>query len=761
MRLAALAFLGGVLLVQQLPVLPSPWWAMLALPFFLLALAHPRWLLGALFVLGLAWASWRADLILAERLPAELEGQDLVVEGYVADIPQTTDFGQRFVFDIDAARQGEATVTVPRRVQLNIRGESLTVRAAERWRLTVRLARPHGLQNPGGFDYEAHLFRNRIRARGYVREAPPPQRLPGDATRYGLGRLRQSLGERISALLPDRPAARIVVALANGDARGISEEQWQVLRATGTLHLVAISGLHISLIAAVVFFVARRGWSMAGTPVLRVPAPVFAAGCALLAASGYAALAGFVIPTQRALIMLAVAMGGVFLRRQPAASQLLAGALLAVLLFDPLSVLAPGFWLSFAAVAVITFAMHGERGRRSVWRQWGYLQWAIALGMSPLTLALFQSASLVAPLANMLAVPLFDLAAVPLTLAGIVALAILPEALAQWPFAAAASLLQLLWPALEWLAAREYAQWLAPAASPWVLVCALLGAGWLLAPRGVPARWVGMLWWAPLATSVPAGPAQGEAWFTLLDVGQGLAAVVRTEQHALVYDTGPRAGRSFDTGDAVVVPYLRTQGVRRIDTLIVSHGDNDHIGGGASVLRAMPVERTLSSVPSLLADARACEAGQSWQWDGVVFTMLGPAPGAYGRRNDASCVLRVASRYGSVLLPGDIEARAERDLLARAPELLSADILVAPHHGSKTSSTEEFLAAVRPRYVFFPVGYRNRHHHPHPPVRARYERLGVRAYDSAGAGALEVRLGAQGVEVAPYRERARRYWFSQ
>ncbi len=760
MRFAALSFLGGVLLVQQLPDLPSPWWVVLALPFLLLALVQPRWLLGALFVLGFAWASWRAELILADRLPVELEGQDLVVEGYVADIPQTTDFGQRFVFDIDAARQGEATVSVPRRVQLSIRSAVPLVRAAERWRLAVRLVQPHGLQNPGGFDYEAHLFRNRIRARGYVRDAPSPQRLSGDAARYGLGRLRQSLGERISALLAEQPAAGIVVALANGDARGISEEQWQVLRATGTLHLVAISGLHISLVAAVVFFMARWGWSMAGVTALRVPAPVFAAGAALLAATGYAALAGFVIPTQRALIMLAVALGGVFLRRRPAASQLLAGALLAVLLFDPLSVLAPGFWLSFAAVAVIIFAMHGEHGRRKVWRQWGYLQWAIALGMLPLTLALFQRVSLVAPLANMLAVPLFDLAAVPLTLAGIVALAILPEALAQWPLAAAAALLQLLWPALEWLAAREYAQWLAPGASPWALVCALIGAAWLLAPRGVPARWVGMVWWAPLATSAPAGPVQGEAWFTLLDVGQGLAAVVRTEQHALVYDSGPRVGRNFDTGNAVVVPYLRAQGVQRIDTLIISHGDNDHIGGAESLLRAMPVARTLSSVPFLLPNARACEAGQSWEWDGVVFTMLGPAPGAYGRRNDASCVLRVASRYGSVLLPGDIEARAERDLLARDPQRLAADVLVAPHHGSKTSSTDAFLAAVRPRYVFFPVGYRNRHHHPHAPVRARYERLGVRAYDSASAGALEVRLGAQGVDVAAYRERARRYWFS-
>jgi competence protein ComEC len=395
-----------------------------------------------------------------------------------------------------------------------------------------------------------------------------------------------------------------------------------------------------------------------------------------------------------------------------------------------------------------------------VWHQWGYLQWAIALGMLPLTLALFQRASLVAPVANMLAVPVFDLAAVPLTLAGVVALAVLPETFAQWPLAAAAGLLQLLWPVLDWLAAREYAQWLAPSASPWALFCALVGAGWLLAPRGVPARWVGIVWWAPLLSSTPAAPAMNEAWLSLLDVGQGLAAVVRTQNHVLVYDTGPRFGRSFDTGDTVVVPYLRAQGVRRIDTLIISHGDNDHIGGTGSVLRAMPVQKTLSSVPWLLADASACEAGQSWEWDGVEFTVLGPPPGAHGRRNDASCVLRVASRYGTVLLPGDIEARAERELLARAPEKLAADILVAPHHGSLTSSSCAFLATVRPRYVLFPVGNRNRHQHPHARVRARYELVGARQYDSPAAGALEARLGARGIEIDAYRERARRYWFA-
>ncbi len=760
MRLAAIAFLAGVLAVQQLPELPSAWWLAAALPFLLLAWARPAWLIGACVVFGVVWASVRAGWILGESLPRELEGVDLVVEGHIADIPQPAEYGQRFVFDIEHAMREATRVALPQRVLLTLRNPGLAPRAGERWRFTVRLTRPHGYQNPGGFDYEAHLLRNRIRARGYVRETPAAERLPGSAPRYAVDRLRQDLGERIRATLGAHPSAGIVVALANGDARGIPEAHWATLRATGTSHLVAISGLHISLIAAVVFWLARWLWALPGSTVLRVPAPLVGAACALVAASAYAALAGFVIPTQRALLMLAVALGGVFLRRRLPPSQLLAYALLAVLLFDPLAVLAPGFWLSFAAVAVIVFAMHAESGRPARWRAWGYLQWAIALGMLPLTLWLFQQASLVAPLANMLAVPVFDLLAVPLTLLGVGALVVLPDGAAHAPLASAAWLLEQLWQVLEWLAALPHAQWVQPRPPWWALLAGFIGVLWLLAPRGVPARWLGVPWLAALLFVARAAPGSGEVWFTLLDVGQGLSAVVRTQHHVLVFDTGPRYGPAFDTGEAVVLPYLRAQGVRHIDMLVISHGDNDHIGGADSVRRALPVGQVLSSVPAQLTGAAACAAGQSWRWDDVEFTLLNPAPGAPGRRNDDSCVLHVSSRYGRILLPGDIEARAERALLARAPQRLRADILVAPHHGSRSSSSCAFIDAVAPRYVFYPVGYRNRHQHPHPRVRARYALAGARPFDSATGGALQARLTHAGIVVDAYRVSARRYWFS-
>ena len=753
-----MAFLGGVLLVQQLTALPSLWWTLLLAPLLWLAVRRPLWFVPVFFVAGAMWVSFRAGIILDDSLPHEREGRNLVVEGRIVDIPRQTEFGQRFELEVARADLDGEAVHVPRKILLNSREYSFQPRAGETWRLLVRLNRPHGYQNPGGFDYEAHLFRDRVRAKGYVRDDMAPQRLDRVPAWYDIDRWRQDLGDRIHTLLQDNEYAAIIVALANGDSRGLSAEQWQVLRRTGTLHLVAISGLHISLIAGIVFFITRWLWALPGTTVLRLPAPQFGAICALLAAGLYAALAGFVVPTQRALIMLTVAMAGILLRRRFPPSQLLAVAGLAVLLYDPLAVMSAGFWLSFAAVAVILFVMHGDRSGKSTAWKLGYIQWAIALGMLPLMLAMFQQVSLVAPLANMLAVPVFDLMAVPLTLLGMLMLGVAPH-VAGFLFKLAAWLLQILWQALTWLADLSFSQWAQPAPVWWALLCGVIGVTLLLAPRGWPARWVGAVWLLPLFLLRPPLPAEGEVWFTLLDVGQGLSAVVRTREHTLLFDTGPRFG-DFDTGKAVVEPYLRAVSVRRLDTLIVSHGDTDHIGGVESVLRAVPVENVLSSVPEILPMAQPCRSGQSWNWDGVDFDVLGPDDAGAGRRNDASCVLMVRSRHGNILLPADIEAKSEKKLVETWGDRLRAEILVAPHHGSKTSSTPAFIEAVAPRYVLFPAGYRNRYRHPHPTVVQRYVDRGVILYDSASSGALEFRLNANGLDVAAYRVRHRRYWYA-
>jgi competence protein ComEC len=755
---ASLAFLAGVLLVQQQAQLPSLWWALTAVPPLVLAWWRPWALIGVCFVLGVVWAGFRAGLILDDALATELEGRDLVLVGHVADIPQVTQFGMRFLFDVEQAQLDDVDVRVPRRVLLNSAVDDFVARAGERWRLRVRLARPHGFQNPGGFDYEGHLFRNRIRARGYVRAETAPLRLAGGAARYAVDAVRQRLGERIAGHVDEHATAGFVVALANGDGRRVDQSQWDVLRATGTIHLVVISGLHISLIGGIVFFVARFLWALPGVTVQWCPAPVVGAVAALVLATVYAALAGFVVPTQRALIMLTVAMSGILLRRRFPPLQLLSVALLLVLLYDPLSVMAAGFWLSFAAVAIIVFIVSDDD--RAWWRRLGYLQLAVALGMLPLLLALFGQVSLVAPLANLIAIPVFDTVAVPLTLLGIAVLP-LSDAAAGALFDLAATALAWLWPLLEWLGRLPYAQWAQHSPPAWALVAAVAGVTLLLAPRGWPARWVGGVWLLPLFLVRPPTPNAGEVWFTLLDVGQGLAAVVRTREHVLVYDTGPRFSETFDTGEAVVLPYLRARGIGQVDLLVISHGDNDHRGGAESMLQALAQTPVLSSAPALPFASAPCVRGMRWEWDSVRFEILHPPTDARDRHNNHSCVLRVVSAFGSVLLPGDIETRAELSLLAGAREQLAADVLVAPHHGSKSSSHEAFVAAVHPKHVLFPVGYRNRYRHPHPAVLERYRGAGAQLHDSPAHGALEFRIGAAGIDLDAYRSTQRRYWFDR
>jgi competence protein ComEC len=767
-RLAVLAFLAGILLVQQMAALPSLAWAWLLPPLALAAWRWPRFGLPVLFLLaGVLWITLRAGILLADQLPTGLEGVDLRVEGRIADLPVAGERGLRFAFDIERAWQDDRPVQVPRKVQLSVYGAYPLLHVGDTWSFTVRLKRPHGFQNPGGFDYEAHLFQLRVRATGYVRERAPYRLIAPLGTLtdglhpgYRLDRLRQALSARIQTLLPENRFAPMITAFANGDDDAIPDDQWQVLTRTGTGHLIAISGMNIGLVAGLVFVLARWLWSLPGVTVLWIPAPLVGASAALLAALSYTALAGFAIPTQRALVMLAVALGSVFLRRRTSPSVLLAAAMLAVLLVDPLAVISPGFWLSFAAVAVILYALSGADAKD--WKErlvaWGRLQWAIAAGLLPLLLFLFQQVSLSGPFANLVAIPVVELIVIPATLLGVAGSFFLPDSLAAWPFLLAAKALAVLWPLLELLARVEGSQWLQHNPPLWTLGAALVGVLLLLAPRGIPARWLGLVWLLPLFLVRPLSPAPGEVRVTLLDVGQGLAVVVQTAGHILVYDTGARLSARFDAGRAVVVPFLRHAGVTHVDMLIVSHGDNDHIGGSASLLAALPVSRVLSSVPERLPNAETCHSGQAWEWDGVRFEMLHPQADTQLTGNNRCCVLRVDTRFGQALLPGDIAAKAERELLMRAAPQLRADILVVPHHGSKSSSTEAFLDTVQPRVALLPVGYRNRYHHPHPLVEARYRERGIALANSASAGAITLQLGNQGLSLQRYRESDRRYW---
>lgn len=782
MRLIILAFAIGIGFLQLQADLPDTGFvaAAGAVAFFgvlFLVRCKHRSARAALLLcsalLGFSWAAWLAQGRLADQLPEAWEGRDVQVTGVVAALPQSFERGERFEFVVESAETSVAGKTaapvhspvIPKRIMLSwYHGwhddewhEGGAIRPGERWRFTVRLKRPHGNANPHGFDYEAWLFERGIRATGYVRPKRETQRLEAFVPRpdYAVEWLRDAIRNRFTAVLPDAPYVGVLIALAVGDQRVIPGPQWTIFNRTGITHLVSISGLHVTMLAALFAALAGWLWRRSERLMLLLPAQKAAVLAGWLAALSYALLAGFAVPAQRTLYMLTVVALALWSGRNFGASRTLLLALLVVLVLDPWTVLSAGFWLSFGAVGLLFFvgtARVGEvRGWRATLAQWGATQWAVTVGSLPLLLLLFQQFSLVSPLANALAIPFVSFVITPLALL----FAVVP-----WPPLLHFDhwLLVQMMVVLEWLAGWPVWQQAAPPL--WASLVAGLGVVWLLLPRGFPARWVGLCLLLPALFWPPPRPVTGEAWVEVLDVGQGLAVLVRTAQHALLYDTGPLYSAESDAGQRIVVPYLRATGVERLDTLIVTHRDSDHSGGVLAIQDALPIARTLTSMSELAGER--CAAGQAWEWDGVRFTMLHPLPADYESKglkaNNLSCVLRIENTTGSVLLTADIEARDETLLLARSSALLRSDVLLVPHHGSRTSSTPAFVAAVSARDVVFPVGYRNRFNHPRPDIVERY--AGSRLWRSDQDGAVRITL-ADAVELSAYRSEHRRYWHGQ
>jgi competence protein ComEC len=761
MTLAALGFLAGIVLFQGLTSLPPP------LPWggVVVALLAVGWAVRPLRPLGAVTAGWCwawlwAAALLADNVDTVWEGRDVELVGVVTSMPQQRELGVRFEFQVEALRYQGNAVAGPRRVMLSWYQGPPPLVAGERWRLTARLKRPHGLRNPGAFDYETWLFSQRIRGVGYVRAGGEAERLGTDDTLFGIERQRQRLRTRLDEVLAERPMRGLVEALTVGETAGISAAQWEVLGATGTNHLMAISGMHISLVAGGVFLAARRLWSLAGPLPLGWPAPKAAAVAALLAALGYAALAGFSVPTQRAAIMVAVVLGTVLAGRSRPGMHTLALALIAVLLWSPLAVLSPGFWLSFGAVAWIGFAMGGRWAPGGWWWRWGRLQWLMTFALAPLLVLFFGYFSAVSPIANCVAIPWVELLVVPIALSGVVCLAIAPE-LGALLLQGAELLLRPLWWVLQQLAWLPGSRLYIASPPTWMLVCGAVAVVLAFAPRGLPARWLAAVWCLPLLLWRAPTPDLGDAWLTQIDVGQGLATLIRTRSHTLVYDTGPRFSEGLDAGAAAIVPYLQRRGLPMIDTLVVGHGDSDHIGGAESLLRQIEVGRVLTTVPAQLAghSPELCAVGERWQWDGVEFEVLHPDLPLPLRDNDSSCVLRVRSARGAFLLVGDIEAAAEMTLLRRYGDTLRSAVLVAPHHGSATSSTGAFLDAVAPQLALFAVGYRNRFGFPRHDVVQRYQARDIVVLDTARRGAIEVYFAADGTpQYSSFRQHSRHYW---
>ena len=745
------SFALGVLLIQQLPELPGSEWIVAGVILLVSCMALRYWTC-LLLVAGILWAIIIADVGLRDRLSGDLESRIVKVSGHVVGLPVQNEHRVRFDLVVYSGREG-----LPSKLQLNWYHPKQAVKAGQRWRFSVKLKRPHGSLNPGGFDYERWLFTEGIGATGYVRAIPSPVLLPEKPGWFEISVWRQAIADELDRVMGDSPNKGVIKALTIGERHQLSAQQWDVFRQTGTVHLMAISGLHIGLVAGLVYFLTARFWGWTG--FLRYSPPKVAAVGSMLAAACYAAMAGFSVPTQRALIMLAVLMLAVVWQRNIHPLNTLALALFAVLLLDPLAILSAGFWLSFLAVAVIAYTSMGRLASGSRWLAIIKINGLTALALSPLLLFFFQQVSLIAPVANWVAVPVVSLLVVPTALLALTLLWLAP-ALAKGLLTLADYILQGLNMFLAELAALPFAY--LTREQPSLLAMILAGAGLLivLTPKGVPARWLGWVMMSPLLFTGTVKPGQGEVIVTLLDVGQGLSAVVQTAHHALVFDTGARFDSRSDIGKMVLVPFIHRQGLSEIDALVVSHGDNDHIGGAPSLLNLVAVGKIYSSALEQLSpySVAKCESGQVWMWDEVRFSMLAPGRELLGSENNNSCVLMIEAESGRLLLTGDIEKQAESWLVQTYDGQLQADVLVAPHHGSNTSSTTAFLQAVAPDVVLIPAGYKNRFGFPHQAVLHRYSAEHIQWLNTADQGAIKVFLSENGLTVGTQRREQGRYW---
>jgi competence protein ComEC len=749
----------GALLALYGNRLPDPFWSAYAPALLLLACCNSRYRFVFLLAAAFLWSSALLHHHLSHRLLDSFDNRILLLSGVIADIPQL--YPDRVSLYLEDLRIESYPVAMPRLARFNWYQNKRIPRAGERWQFVVKIRQPRGLLNPAGLDYEAWQFTRAIDASGYIRESARNLRLE-PASSLNLNHWRSGLAANIDRDCGHCRQRGLIKALALGFRGDIDKHGRQLLQHSGTAHLLAISGLHIGMVSMMFYMLGGYGWRL-GIYRCGLNRRTLASLCALLAAVAYAALAGFSLPTLRALLMLAVMLIALQLKSKINLLQAIALALALILLVDPLAAGSVSFWLSFGALMVIAFMQFRFSAKMNACRQLLVLQGYFIALFAPLGVLIFGQLNLAGLPANLVAIPLLSFVILPLVLMACM-LSSLGLGGAALLFSIADRVLDLLLDYLAWLLASGLQSQTVNAYPAILLLLALAAMAILLSPRLAGLRGSAVLILATLLLWQPARLEHGEYQLVVLDIGMGTSLLLRTRHYSLVYDFGSGGNRGFNAAEVALLPAMRQLGIDAADLYIVSHVDHDHSGGLYSFLGNYPPARLLSGTPRELQAkfelphrVRSCHGYPDWRWDGVLFRFLETetAPGA--STNNRSCILQVVG-HQRVLLPGDIEIEQETRLADVYRDSLAADILVAPHHGSGTSSSELFLQRVKPEYVVFTLARNNRWEFPDAEVVARYQALGGRLYRSDHDGAVTITSRRGAVLVRSMRKPVRRIW---
>ena len=839
MRFLLTAFIAGESLLLFLPQLPSKvvWAGILITVLISLSLIaylkfgtiyslSPRAIsissisiaASILFLFGFSWAAYLTHHRLDSVLCKDLEGVDILVTGVVDGLPSLGEQGIRFTLKVESTElENDQTKLCgekfPKRLSLGWyagwRGQHIlpSIKPGQRWRIPVQLKRPHGLMNPHGFDFERWMFQHNLGANGSVRahakgllKSWRPQLVDDFVLSFGsiVELSRWHLRERIQAAAPKNGNyVGVLVALVMGEQNAIAQADWRIFNATGIGHLISISGLHVTMLAGMGAALANRFWRRRHWPLI-CPAQKVATLSGLVVAFIYTWLAGFQIPAQRTMYMVAVVAIAMWAGRVTRSFDIWWWALFLVVFLDPWAVYTPGFWLSFGAVAAILFAMPEESGlseygfskKQPIWQSFkeaSRVQAVVTIALLPLTLYWFSQVSIVSPIANALAIPLVSFVVTPFAMLG----AVLPLPVSAWSLWVAHTCMEFVAWFLEPLARTPWS--VAYAAQPHLIYLALsmLGIVICIRPGRVSktykSRLFGLLCCIPLF--LPPGWERnllkihklemGDYRVTVFDIGQGTAVLVETATHRLLYDTGPKTSPESDAGDRHLLPFLRGEGITYIDRLAISHKDTDHVGGALSLMANIRFGDLLGTLPEwhfligkadeLSMPALPCKAGQEWVWDGVLFKVWHPGPEIsfdpsyhLGKPNAMSCVIEVVGRHHAFWLTGDVEKGGEASI---AREYVLADevesILLMPHHGSNTSSTSIFIDAIQPSWAIAQAGYRNRYRHPTSRVMTRYLERNIPTLETIYTGAQIWEFKEVGMRKIFWRNQQRRAWHHQ